>query len=204
MIDEKLTKGDIDKYLSEINERLSSIGKQGEIVMAGGAVFTAVFNARQSTRDIDAFFQPSEEMRKIISDMSEEHDLPKNWLNDGVKGFITSKMNKEVYQEFSNLSVYTVDAEGLLALKLTSARMESWDMSDSIVLMKHLNIGNVDELYEIVEKYTHKNQQTPTSFYFTQIAFETYQEQLQNESERDSKQKQSQMERFKRQQGYER
>jgi len=42
-------------------------------------------------------------------------------------------MNTEVYHEYSNLSVYTIDAESLLALKLASARKESWDMSDRAV-----------------------------------------------------------------------
>jgi len=171
-----LSKKDIDNYFLEINDRLNKIGKHGEIVMAGGAALTVVFNARGATHDIDALFKPSIEFREIIEQMAQEHGLEKDWLNDGVKGFFTDKLKADLYKSFSNLEVYSIDAEGLLALKLTSARRRSKDMEDSIMLMKHLEIQNIEELYGIIEKYTSSNQQSPNSYFFTQEAFEQYQE----------------------------
>jgi len=168
------TKDDINNYLSEINDRLCAIDKHGSIIMAGGAVLTTLFNARESTRDIDGMFQPSPEMRKIISDMANAHNLPADWLNDGVKGFLTDKMDTDVYKEFSNLSVYTVNTESLLAMKLISARPESWDLSDSVTLMKALNIRNIEEVYAIVEKRTVEKQRTINSHFFIQTAFAEY------------------------------
>ena len=129
-----MTKQDIEKYLNEVNKKLAERGKHGEIVMAGGASLTVVYNARNATHDIDALFRPSKEFREIISEIANENDLKDDWLNDGVKGFFTEKMNANLYKEYSNLSVYSIDAEGLLALKLTSARLDSKDMRDSITL----------------------------------------------------------------------
>ena len=40
--------------------------------------------------------------------------------------------------------------------------------------MKHLNINSEKELFDIIEKYTNKNQQTPRSFYFTIDTFASY------------------------------
>ncbi len=176
-----MTKQDIEKYLNEVNKKLAERGKHGEIVMAGGASLTVVYNARNATHDIDALFRPSKEFREIISEIANENDLKDDWLNDGVKGFFTEKMNANLYKEYSNLSVYSIDAEGLLALKLTSARLDSKDMRDSITLMKCLDIKNEEQLFNIIEKYTSPNQQTAKCHYFTLEAFNQYMMQKERE-----------------------
>lgn len=83
-------------------------------------------------------------------------------------------MKAALYKEYSNLSVYSIDAEGLLALKLTSARAGSKDLQDSITLMRHLNIKTEEELFDIVEKCASPNQLTPRSHYFIKEAFSQY------------------------------
>lgn len=165
---------DIEKYLKEINIKLKDSGKTGDIVLAGGAVMALVYGARNATKDIDALFKPSTEMRKIINDIASKYNLPEDWLNDGVKGFFTSNMNKKVYKQYSNLTIYTLDAEAMLALKLSSARPESKDQDDSIFLMNVLNIKDVEELYEIVDKYIPKNRKTVGSHFFIQDTFDKY------------------------------
>jgi len=171
----KLSKNEILALFEEINYRLASSNKHGEILIVGGAALTVMFNARNSTYDIDAIFQPKEDMRKIIKSIANEHDLHQDWLNDGVKGFITDKMKTEKYLSYSNLTVSSVDAKGLLAMKLTAARNLTNDMKDSIFLMKMLNIQRVEELFEIINDYTYPNQQTIQAKYFTLDAFEKYQ-----------------------------
>ncbi len=70
----------------------------------------------------------------------------------------------------------------MLALKLTSARVDSQDMDDSITLMRHLNIKSEEQLFDLVEKYTEKNQQTPRSYYFTKEAYNKYKIQRENDN----------------------
>lgn len=166
------------RYFEEMNRRLALEGKFGEIVIAGGAALALVFNARESTRDIDAIFQPSEDLRKIIKSMADDYNLNQDWLNDGVKGFMTEKMNFHEVLSYSNLSVSSVDAEGLLAMKLISARDATNDMADSVFLMKALDISTKSELFDIIEKYTHPNQHSMASKYFTMEAFEKYKQAL--------------------------
>ena len=192
--EELMSKEDIEKYLKAVNQKLAERGKHGDIIMAGGASLTVLYNARDATHDIDAIFRPSQEFREIIKEIAVEHNLEDDWLNDGVKGFFTDKLHTDLYKQYSNLSVYSIDAEGLLALKLTSARAMSNDMKDSITLMKHLDIKNVEQLYDIVEKYTHKSRQTPVSYYFTQEAFEKYQQELAKELTGDVKPREQQAE----------
>ena len=70
--------------------------------------------------------------------------------------------------------VYTINAEAMLAMKLTSARFESNDQEDSLFLMNYLDIKNKEQLYEIVDKYIPENRKTVNSHYFIQDTFEKY------------------------------
>ena len=170
----ELSKDEMLAYFGEINQRLATAGKHGEIMLLGGATLTLVFIARHSTRDIDAFYRPAEDMRIIIKDMASEYNLEEDWLNDGAKGFITTAMKFEQYLTYSNLTVSNIDAEGLLAMKLTAARDASKDMADSIFLMNMLNIRTEEQLFDIVKKYTHPTMHTPKARFFTAEAFEQY------------------------------
>ncbi|MCL2157999.1 MAG: DUF6036 family nucleotidyltransferase [Oscillospiraceae bacterium] len=151
----KLTKKDILKYLEEINKKLTERGKFGEIMICGGAVMTLVYYARHSTHDIDAVFKPKEDMKEIIDEIMRENSLNAQWLNDDVSMFTNEFKNltSSEYKNFSNLTVNILDAESLLAMKLVSARENTYDLSDAVILMKHLNVTKVEELYALLEKY---------------------------------------------------
>jgi len=165
----KFTQKDMIKYLEEINKKLSERGKFGEIMICGGAALTLVYEARDSTRDIDAVFKPREDMREIINEISSENNLTSQWLNDDVETFVKEfkNLNYSDYLTFSNLTVGVLDAESLLAMKLVSAREDTYDLSDVVTLIGHLRINKVEELYDIIEKY--KFPLHPTALYQSRI-----------------------------------
>lgn len=82
--------------------------------------------------------------------------------------------SQEVFHEYSNLTVSSLNAECLLAMKLTSARALTKDMVDSVFLMKKLSIKSKDELFTIIEKYTDENRQTAAARFFALEAYEKY------------------------------
>ena len=98
-----LSKKDMIKYFHEINERFLKNNIQGEILLTGGAALALVYNVRQSTMDIDAIYQPKEYMANIIKSIAKKYDINEDWLNDGVKGFVTPTMKQEEYLVLSNL-----------------------------------------------------------------------------------------------------
>jgi len=151
----KFTKKDMLKYLEKINEKLEQRKIFGEIIICGGAALTLVYEARNSTRDIDAIFRPKEDLKEIIDEISRENKLDSQWLNDDVAMFTEEFKNltSSEYMKFSNLTVSILDAESLLAMKLVSARPDTYDLSDTIILMKHLNIKEIEEVYETLKKY---------------------------------------------------
>ena len=171
----ELKKDEIFTLFEEINRRLALEDKHGEILVTGGAALTLVFNARTSTYDIDAVFHPIDDMRKVISNMTDELGLPHNWINDSVKTFVTDKLKFEVFRSYSNLSVSIIDAESLLAMKLTSARFGSKDMDDSIFLMKLLDIQTEQALLDILDKYIDPFLRKTNVKHFVKETFEKYQ-----------------------------
>jgi hypothetical protein len=67
-------------------------------------------------------------------------------------------MNSKAYEKkmllktYSNLKLYSVIPEYLLAMKLMASRMESeTDKKDIIFLMKHLGIDTVDKANKIID-----------------------------------------------------
>jgi len=172
----QLKRDDILKYFEEINSQLRSRGEHGKILLLGGAAMTIAFDARDATYDIDAIFSPKGSIEQIISDMAKTHQLTSDWLNDVAKDYVTDKMKFNPFPSYSNLSISTIDAESLLAMKLTAARTYTEDMNDSVFLMNTLNIESETQLYNIVERYTDADKRNPAMGYFILEAYKAYQE----------------------------
>ncbi|RPJ13224.1 MAG: hypothetical protein EHM30_11930 [Desulfobacteraceae bacterium] len=79
-----MLRDEIIKYLHALNEKLRRRNVKGEICLYGGAVMCLVYDARPSTKDVDAIFQPADILREAAREIANEYELSDNWLNDGV------------------------------------------------------------------------------------------------------------------------
>ncbi len=162
-----LTREQIEQYLAEMNSELAAKNLSGEIILCGGAVMTLVYDARQSTKDIDALFEPTQELRQIATEIAERHELEDDWFNDAAKAFIdTSRMSFESVMKMDALQVLRPNDEGMLAMKLASAREDSKDADDAVFLIRRLGIEDEDELLNIMERNIPKQRLTPMAGYF--------------------------------------
>lgn len=170
-----LSKEQIEQYLSEMNDGLAEQGAMGEVVLCGGAVMALVYDARPSTKDIDALFAPTTVIREVARAVAERHDLEDDWFNDAAKGFIdTSRMSFRDVLSFSHLKVRRPGDEEMLALKLASAREDSMDADDALFLMRVVQPENMERVYEILEAHIPSPRLTPMASFFAQEIYARY------------------------------
>ena len=169
---DNFTKCDIERYLSELNDELAREDTKGEICIYGGAMMCLAFDARPSTKDVDAIFKPETIIRRAAELIATRHNLRGDWLNDALKGFLVAH-NQNLYVELSNLRVFLPDPEYLLAMKAMAARVDASDKDDIIFLIERLGIESADKLFSIIEAYYPHNRIKPAAQFFIEEIFES-------------------------------
>lgn len=151
----RLTKTEILQLLELLNEELAASDAKGELYLVGGAVMCLVLDAREATRDIDAFFKPTQLIRQAAARVAERAKVPNDWLNDAVKGFLSPHGDFSSYLELSHLRVYVAEPHYLLAMKAAAMRLgeEFHDLEDVRYLLRYLGISTVEQALAIVTRY---------------------------------------------------
>jgi hypothetical protein len=150
-----LTKEQILALFNELNEELGRSGTRGDVVVVGGAAMTLAYDARPATRDVDAIWHPSAEVRAAAARVAARHDgIDPDWLNDGVKGFLPAAdhASGRVIYDSPNLTVSAPSAEYMLATKLLASRV-SRDEADILTLYELCGLRTVDEGLDLLERY---------------------------------------------------
>jgi hypothetical protein len=148
-----LKREEIRACFEDINEALRAVGQKGEIGIVGGAVMCLVYNARESTRDVDAIFEPAQLIRDLAKVIGQRRGLQLDWLNDAAKGFLVEGFSRETVMVLSNLLVWAPDARYMLAMKCISARWDSSDKDDVIYLLNFLKIKDPEVVFSLIESY---------------------------------------------------
>lgn len=156
----QLTREDILRLFDLLAAELASEEVEGELYLVGGAVMCLALNARPATRDVDALFRPTAAIRSAAARVATRADVPEDWLNDAVKGFLSPRGNFDPYLDLPNLRVFTARPEYLLAMKCASMRLgaEFHDLDDVRYLLRHLNITSVRDALEVVLRYFDQDQ----------------------------------------------
>ena len=163
-----LTKEKIIHSLKRLGEELQKEGMSGEILLTGGAAMCLVHSARDMTKDVDALFEPKAEVNALVKKIAKQENLPEDWLNDGVKGFITDEALVDEFMILNGLVITVVAPEYLLAMKLMSARYGETDAGDIRFLMSKLEIKTIDEAYNILTRFFPEKRILPKTMYVIQ------------------------------------
>lgn len=155
----------IKKLFSALNEYLRKQQVIGELGICGGAAMCLVFQARKSTKDIDAIFEPTEIIRKACKNVASDFGIDEAWLNDAVKIYFHVDPPKENVLQFSNLRVWAPTADYMLAMKCISARFDTLDKDDIVFLIQYLNLTTLNEVLDIISKY-YPHSQVPAKTQF--------------------------------------
>lgn len=130
-----------------------------------------VYQARPSTKDVDAIFAPTHVIRLAAQRVAETYQLREDWLNDAVKGFVVPHPQR-IFLDLSHLKVYVPEADYLLAMKAMAARVDTQDANDIRTLIAHLGIRSADQVFTILEHYYPRQRIKPATRYFIEEILE--------------------------------
>ena len=170
------SKQEILEALNDIAEMALKQNKTIEIGIYGGSAIVLSWEFRKSTRDVDvAIYNDAGYLKGIAGQIAQERNLPKDWLNDGVKGFLSNKEERQLFLELpensetKGLRVFTPTPEYLLAMKCMAMRIGDLENSSDIEDIKNLiqitGLSTKDQIISLVEKFYPENLIQPKVLY---------------------------------------
>lgn len=161
-----MNKDELWHCLNLLNDKLAIMGVYGEIGIYGGAVMCLVLNARDATEDIDAILNPKYDINKAVKLVAEELGISDNWLNDGVKGFVSENNDLILFNAMSNLNIYAASPKYMFAMKSLACRTDNKnDIEDIKFLLEYLGITSVSQAEEVIYQYYPQKRLLPKTFY---------------------------------------
>ena len=128
-VDPLLDRDRIRDLFRRLGERLLRRGVVGDIYVIGGAAMALAYDARRSTRDIDAVFRPHGIVLEEAQALAAELGLPQWWLNEQASVYVAPGGDPDAPRSFDHpgLRVSTASPEHLLAMKAMAARRRDKD-----------------------------------------------------------------------------
>jgi len=150
-----LTQADLRRLFELLNKEPGRSGTQGELFLVGGAVMCLAYSARASTQDVDALFRPPAQVREAAARVATRAKVNPDWLNDAVKGFMSSHGDFAPFLELDHLRIMVAQPEYLLAMKCSAMRIgpEFHDEEDIRYLLRLLEIRTYDKAVAVITKY---------------------------------------------------
>jgi hypothetical protein len=162
----------IREALEALARELEAMGtaRQEEIVLAGGAALVLMYNARESTRDVDFCAlgtAGSAALRDAARRVAASLELPEDWLNDGAKGYLKGVLPGKVLLDRPALLVRALGPQQLLAMKLSAWR-DDVDISDARLLLPEVP-GTREEVWRAVEPFLVPGRELKARFAFEDL-----------------------------------
>jgi len=150
-----LSARDIRRLFELLNKVLRDEGIEGELFVVGGAVMCLAYSARPSTQNVDALFRPAREIRTAAARVAVAAGFSPDWLNDGVKEFLSDRGEFTPFLELDHLRVMVAQPEYLLAMKCLAMRIgaEFHDEDDVRYLLRHLDIRDYERAVAVITRY---------------------------------------------------
>jgi hypothetical protein len=168
-----MERSEILATLTAVGRLLQNRGLQGDLYLVGGAAMAVAYDARRSTRQVDAIFEPKLAIYEAAAAMARDRGLPPDWLNDAVKGFITVRDPYDgVAIDLPGLRVQAASPQMLLALKVLAARVGE-DDDDVAWLAQHLGLGTADEVLDMVVSVIGEERLSSRSQFFVEAVMES-------------------------------
>ena len=155
----RLGRHELTTALLRLGELALARGESIDLVVVGGVAMMLGFDARESTKDVDALIVAplAATVRDLVDRVAQELSWPSDWLNDGAKGFVGIPSPGPRLLDGPGIMIRTVSIEQLLALKLCAWR-DDVDIDDARLLLTRLRAtrgddASVDTVWPAVEPF---------------------------------------------------
>jgi hypothetical protein len=161
----------LEQALRELGRRAHAEGKTIEIAIYGGSALILTYDWRIATRDVDAVFEADRQtVRRLAAEIADEIGWDRDWLNDGVKGFLSASDPdpdaKRLFATYPSedqpgLRVEVANPRYLFAMKCRAMRIggvaESSDVDDIRHLAREIGITTANEALNLVTEFYPNN-----------------------------------------------
>jgi hypothetical protein len=161
----------LEQALRELGRRTYAEGKTIEIAIYGGSALILTYDWHVATRAVDAVFESDRQtVRRIAAEIAEETGWDPDWLNDGVKGFLSAadadpaaKRLFETYpsEDQPGIRVTVANPRYLFAMKCRAMRIggveASSDVDDIRALAREIGISSAQDALDLVGQFYPSN-----------------------------------------------
>jgi hypothetical protein len=168
--DKSFSRAKIIAALQTLGDELTRQGVRGQVFIVGGAAMALAYSSRRVTKDIDAVFEPKSMVYRAAAKVADELDLPEDWLNDAVKGFMPGDDPERIpLPEVRGIEVTTASPAYLLAMKLMAMRFGE-DEDDIQLLLRECGITSAaDALGLLTRLYPGQSPPIKTRLYLEEV-----------------------------------
>jgi hypothetical protein len=150
-----LAQSDLRRLFELLNDELRASVTEAELFLVGGAVMCLAYAVRPSTQEVDGVFRPTSQVREAAARVAARVGLRFDWLNDSVKGFMSTRGDFASFLELDHLRVMVAQPAYLLAMKCLAMRIgaEFHDEEDVRYLLRLLEIWTYEQAVAIIGRY---------------------------------------------------
>jgi hypothetical protein len=167
-----LSRQEIVAALERLGQLAQAGGEQLELLIIGGACMVLAYDARQSTRDVDAVVLSTTQMaavRGLVRQVAEERGWPEDWLNDAAKGYLFGLSETTPLLSAPGIQASRPSVAQLLAMKLCAWR-DDLDISDAAFLLNEmLPAGDQDMVWKMIEPYLVPGRELKANYAFLDL-----------------------------------
>lgn len=164
-----LSAEDIRRAFVGLSEELERRQRRAEIVVVGGAAIVLLYGARESTKDVDAYFVEPEAsvIRAAAEAVASRLELPGDWLNDAAKAYMVDVTTGDILFESPSLGIRAASNAQLLAMKLAAWR-DAIDRTDARLLLERMT-GTREEIWAGVKRFVPQHLVDKASYAFDDL-----------------------------------
>jgi hypothetical protein len=160
-----LDRAALETAFTQLGQRALAEGLLVELAVYGGSAMLLTLDARIATRDVDAVFdQDREFVRRVAAEIAQEQGWSADWLNDGVKGFLSARDRdpdaKQLFRSYPSqdrpgLRVLVPTPAYLFAMKCLATRIGSdeTDLGDVRIFARTLGLKTAAEACDVIERF---------------------------------------------------